>query len=378
MDTKYKDTNISNASLHRLEAAVRLYNDRHFRNPYRETGYRMAHEMLTIGDHGTKELLSVIVPVYGNINQERLEACLQSLKRQEGVSIEIILAEQTFDEERFEDIAAKNGVLYVSDHLDEAASSRHFNSGRIRNVGIFKASGQFIYASDSDILYFDTHYMAKIVRALNVSSDLVLEWPRMKHIVLEGQPSFYPAFSKATDWQEIAKNLVAHGEWLFSYKECPPLQFHKIEYSGRPMIMIDSDYEAYMRNPSALAGWEQRWMLALRHDGAIAARRSHIDAVGGYNEGFYQWGYEDYDLQWKLGELFCMVPLEHYPEFEVIHLDHEKGWFDKLMFERNGFLHWKRRERTIAGAIIADILENESPYGLALKKRWHVDLAPER
>lgn len=375
MSNKMGNSLVSSGSIAKLEQAVRQYNDRLFRNPYRETGYRMAHGLINLSENMTENLLSVIVPVYGNVNVDHLEACLLSLKRQRGVSLEIVLAEQTFDTEKYKSLAEKYAILYISDHLDENLSGRHFNSGRIRNVAIHKSNGQFVYASDSDILYYDPDYMAKIIRALCVSPYLVFEWPRMKHLVLEGQQGFYERFKETLIWNQIVPDLVSHGEWMYSYKDCPPFQFREIEYSGRPMILREADFKVYIHNPGASAGWEQRWMLALRHDGAIAARRSQIDAVGGYAESFYQWGYEDYDLQWKLGELFCLVPLENYPEFEVIHLDHEKGWFDKLLFERNGFLHWKRRERTIAGAIIADVLENESPYGLELKKRWRVDLS---
>src|SRR3989344_4684629 len=378
MDTS-KGSGLKEATIKLIKESVEKYNDRRFISIYRNVGFKIAHELISNVKENKNEVISIIVPMYGEMDISRLETFLVSTKQQKDVHMEVILAEQTFDVERYIDIAKKYGVTYVCDHVDENVNGKHFNPGRIRNVGIEKSTGHFIYAADSDVVYPDLYYMSKVVSILKDYPDTFLVWPKMKHLLIENQTTLHKDFLNNPEWDSMAKNFIKHGKWAVEYitdniTKHEAIPFREMMIGDRRMIIREKDYIDYSNNLDKFRGWDPVWLMSCRHDGAIAARRTHIDIVGGYSEAFYRWGYEDFDLQWKLSELFCQISLENISDFETIHLDHNKGWFDKLLFERNSGIHWQRREKGIAVAIIFDVMENRSNYAKRLRTHWHINL----
>ena len=83
--------------------------------------------------------------------------------------------------------------------------------------------------------------------------------------------------------------------------------------------------------------------------------------VGGYSEEFINWGCEDSDLQWKFREIY---DLEFFPlDFELIHLDHPKGYLSPKMWDLN---EKKSTQRKKDGIKLAVEYDNQ-----ILKKEYH-------
>jgi len=333
---------------------------------------RFRKELALYREVGECDLVSVILPVYGDIDEYNVRACLKSISAQQGVSIELILVEQTFGEARFQSLAESASAKFVVDRVSKAASGGRFNTGRARNVGIHNASGQFVYTSDADILYVDPHYFSKLVALMHDRPDLVLVWPRMKHLLEDRQKDFCDRFCEDGIWPGSVMQPV--GKWAYcwpkegtnGHTELPRLRdvvHNRIRY-----IIREEDLEQYLVNQQEMSGCEHMFLRSCRHDGAIMARRCQLDLVAGYAECFFQWGVEDCDLQWKLSELFCVNALA-FLGTEVVHLDHAKKWFDRLMWERNNLVHARRRGTGVCTAILSDLLENDSVYGRELRNR---------
>ena len=90
-------------------------------------------------------------------------------------------------------------------------------------------------------------------------------------------------------------------------------------------------------------------------------RRKHLDLVGAYCERFINWGCEDSDLQWKLGERFSLQFIPNEARFEVIHLDHPKLYFSKEAWKRNEAIADCRKRQGAYISIAQDMAKN---YGL--------------
>ena len=92
-----------------------------------------------------------------------------------------------------------------------------------------------------------------------------------------------------------------------------------------------------------------------RHWGGIALRKVHFEKVGGYAPNFYGWGNEDTDLQWKLGECFRMEFFPDDEHYEVLHLDHEKPYFNDEIWQRNKIEAKTRKDGGVEIAIERDL-----------------------
>lgn len=356
------------ASLEGVEAAVQRLRRERAGSP----GRRFA-EMLRFDEDagGDAELLSIVVPVFGDGGTGALEACLAGLRAQRGVRIEVVLAEQTFGEARHAALAARFGAVHAVDRVDPAEHGEHPNLGRVRNAALAAASGAFVYMADGDVLYPDPNYFATLVAVASRFPDLVLIRPRMAHLVrTEGQAEACRAYADDPAWPPPG---VEHPAPLV-YRAGPEEGDGWLEINRggkRHLVAVEALHE-YGRRPAA--GWEPRFLQACTHDGAVLARRTHFDAVAGYAECFFHWGGDDVDLQWKLGELFCVVALEKMEGVEVVHVDHERGWYDRLLWERNRLLRERRHAAGVLGTLVSDLLEGTSSYVTHLRARTRLHI----
>jgi predicted glycosyltransferase involved in capsule biosynthesis len=82
--------------------------------------------------------------------------------------------------------------------------------------------------------------------------------------------------------------------------------------------------------------------------------KEHFFAVGGFCERFMAWGCHDADLQWKLKRRYNLIEFPNFPEYEVLHLDHERVYFDKERWQANRKIQEERRKEGPEKAILAD------------------------
>ena len=103
-----------------------------------------------------------------------------------------------------------------------------------------------------------------------------------------------------------------------------------------------------------MKGSEPKYSTLNVHAGATFMKREHFLAVGGFCEQFTAWGCHDADLQWKLKGQFNLFEFPNFPEYEVLHLDHERGYFDKLRWQANREIQQARRLKGANVAILED------------------------
>ena len=90
------------------------------------------------------EKISVIIPVYNRVDV--LERCVRSVQRQNGSELEIILCDDGSDDGSTElcyALAEKDRRICVSHIVHSGASAA-------RNIGLLRASGDYLYFLDSD------------------------------------------------------------------------------------------------------------------------------------------------------------------------------------------------------------------------------------
>ena len=99
-------------------------------------------------------------------------------------------------------------------------------------------------------------------------------------------------------------------------------------------IASETDFQEYLATEEN-KGCEPKFFNQERHCGATFAPTDAFIKVGGYCESFTSWGCRDADVQWKLESIIGMDLIPYISSFEVIHLDHPKGYFDKEDWNEN-------------------------------------------
>lgn|GEM_PF-5352037 len=329
---------------------------------------RYVTHLLSFDPPSHPERVSVVVAVSAGADELRARATLASIRAQTGVDLEIVLSEQGFAEPRHAELAASFGAAHAVETLDPRANGERFNLGRARNVGIGASTGEFVYLTDADVLLPHAGYLAALLPAMREHPRLVLTRPPLSHLAPAGQEDVLRAFAREPAWPPPGVRQPSPMLWTASDEVG---EYIEVRNRGKLHIASVADLWAAAGHPP---GWEPRLVQACRHDGALLARRAQLDAVAGYGEEFIGWGGEDVDLLWKLAGCFTPASLEHIADAEVVHLDHERGWYDKLLTERNRMLRERRAAAGVLGVILEDLLGNDSPYARALRERTRVHI----
>lgn len=111
--------------------------------------------------------VSVIIPVYNNVKY--LERCLKSVFSQNMEQMEVIC---------IDDGSTDESILILSDYANRYGNLRLFHqenkgAGSARNLGIAKASGEFIAFLDADDFYYDNMALRKLYYTAKESGALI-------------------------------------------------------------------------------------------------------------------------------------------------------------------------------------------------------------
>lgn len=298
------------------------------------------------------DLVSVIIPLYKSFDASRVQMSIDSLKQQQKVNLEIVVAEQS-EEPTFH---SQKGISYVFIPNREVGNSNYAIPGLIRNRAAKSSSGEYLYNSDGDIVYFNPFYFAEILELIKTGDEVVLYRPPMRRLPIEDFQKF------KLRWKDVglqkALDLLDMSEEFCARMPGSPISivpFRKKE-SGRlkTFLYSSSDLKRYLENP-ALKGSEPKYSTLSVHAGATFMKSEYFLAVGGFCEQFIAWGCHDADLQWKLKGRFSLIEFPSFPEYEVLHLDHERGYFDKLQWQANRKIQQLRRLKGINNAILEDL-----------------------
>ena|SRR3989344_62431 len=293
------------------------------------------------------DLISVIVPLYGQFDLKRALVSIESILAQEDVNLEVVISEQGV----FSMFPKVKGVRHIFKYHKPEPDLSDFNPGNVRNVGFVNSMGNYIYTNDADIVFHDTKYLSRSLIALKNKQGKVLFRPRMRRLPLADFDKFYNWINSCGLINSISK-LNFNQEYIVAV-DGPQRKiriFEKDSVYRKTFTAFEEDFLKFIGGENK--GKEPMFWNETRHCGGNMFRRDQFEAVGGYCEDFVNWGCEDSDLQWKFAEKYG---LEFFPdEFEVIHLDHPKGYFSPEMWARNEEISARRMKEGLEKAIEND------------------------
>ncbi len=299
-------------------------------------------------------MVSVVMPIYGVFNTERTLLAIDSIKAQKGVEFEIVISEQN-ETPKFQHLAELMGVRYVFEQHIPLPHLSDFDPGRVRNNAVSASKGEFLYTNDADVLFQNSFYLRDLTELLKENPDLALYRPPMRRLLLECFEEFKRRASEK-GVSEALDSLNRRQEYIAKTDDVERvLKVVTKNKGGHEKTFTTSweDFQRYLSDPSLKGAEPTIWTQDL-HCGGNFIRRAQYDLVGGYSQEFVNWGCEDSDLQWKLSEVFDLMQIPYERRFEVLHLDHPKGYFAKEMWKRNEEISARRKQEGVITAITTD------------------------
>lgn len=307
--------------------------------------------------------ISIIIPIYGNFDINRALRCIDSIKMQEGVNIEIVVSEQG-EFRRFPEV---EGVKCIFTYHKPQPDLSDFNPGKVRNLAIMNSTKDYIYTLDADIILPNPNFLKKVLEILEKNPNKVLFRPFMRRLPRDNFEEFNKRCN-SNGFKKALKNLFINQKFLVKtspkYRKLKIFEKDSKEAGYRKTFTsLIEDYNKYVEerlgSDDNLNFWPVYWNEN-RHCGSNFFSRAQFLNVGGYCEEFINWGCEDSDLQWKFRETY---ELEFFPpKMEVIHLDHPKEYVSPKMWALNEEKSAKRKKEGINTAAEFDKKNLERRY----------------
>ena len=304
--------------------------------------------------------VSVVLPIYGDFDSKRLEMSVLSVMEQKDVDLEVIVAEQN-DVSKLE--FHLPGIVHVFSDQSKLPTSEHYSPGGIRNIGLASVSNEFVYTNDSDIVFLNDRFLANLLERMQEEPELAFMRPPMRRMPLSEFEVFYSIVQEQGISEAIAQlsrndpHLCTVTNEEHDFKQVSGRGKHVDQTFTVPMV----DFESY-RSGEDFQGEEPKIFLENLHRGGNLLRSSQVRSVGGYHEMYRRWGCEDSDLQLKIGEFFRLECIPKLEQFEVLHLDHSKGYFDRDLWMANEALLELRKNMGLTTAAKDDNLNWRVKY----------------
>lgn len=209
---------------------------------------------------------SFVIPTYNK--KDYLQRTLEALNHQEGFGegdYEAIVIDDGSDDDVFSYIKNVNSnyrLNYI--YLDRC---RHSCRARTRNYGINAARGHYINFIDDDIVV-NKDYLKQLDRYYRYSDNLVIVGTRI-NCPVERLEELEPGEIKKTAFQpENAAEMLEERH----------LTFHSLSYN--------------------LSSQQYPWMMTVTCN--LSIPRKKLTGIGGFDENFTKWGFEDLELGYRL------------------------------------------------------------------------------
>lgn len=302
-----------------------------------------------------KGLVSVIIPLYGEFNPERIKMCIDSIKNQRGVDLEIVVVEQSKEPQ----LLGLMDITYL--HQTPTLSEDGFYvPGRVRNTAGKIARGEFIYNNDGDILFFNEGYLKQLIALLTDSPNLCLYQPPMRRLPIENFEEFKRRFNSGGIKLAISTLDLSQPHGATYTNQPIRIRHFKKMVGGKEEISVatETDHRKYLSGQNK--GKEPFFYTLEIHAGGILMKNSQFDRIGGYCEDYAGWGCHDEDIQWKLRTLFDLQKIPNKKDLEVLHLDHPRPYFSEVRWTKNREIQKNRKNFGVGPVTISD---RERLYG---------------
>ena len=294
--------------------------------------------------------ISVIIPLYGTFDAERVRMSIESIKTQRGVDLEISVAEQS-DHPILSNV---KDIIYT--HTKPVLSTDGFLiPGLVRNLAVKESKGGFIYNNDGDVLFGDPNYLKDLLQLMKEDNELCLHHPTMRRLPIANFEDFKSRFEKGGIQKAISDLNLSQPYGATYDNNFVKFRHFKKEIDGELEISVatQKDHKAYISGDNN--GKEPYYYTLHMHAGGTLMRRSQFEKVGGYCEDFAGWGCHDVDIQYKLDTLFNLQKIHNISNLEVLHLDHTREYFENPRWDKNKALLTKRQSLPIKDIIKKDI-----------------------
>jgi len=302
-----------------------------------------------------KERISVVIPLYGSFDEKKAILTAESALRQKNIDVEVVIAEEGVKPKL--NNVLPNQVKHIFTYFKQSENISDYNPGSSRNGAISIATGEFIYTNDADVLFLNKNYLSNLVEILIKFPDLSLQRPPMRRLPLE-EFSALTKVVKKKGLENAIQNLDFSQEFIatITQKKYHIKSVHKLSEGYLKTFTIDKkNYDKFMVNREKYLGYEPTIWSENLHVGGNIFYRHFFDEVGGYCENYVNWGCEDSDLQWKLSKISKLAFIPKTKDFEVLHLDHPKGYFSSEMWKKNEEISIQRMNAGYADAIKKDL-----------------------
>lgn len=318
--------------------------------------------------------VDVILPIYGQHRVATLDIVIQSLQRQSGVSLSVIVACANDNTQAIQ-LCDRYGLQCARVHPRDAVVGGRFVPAAFRNTAIAHSQSELLYNSDADIVYLSSRFFTDLIDWSTRHSLQCVFAPPMRRMPLDVVPRFIDLASNcslecalgglilnrpflatldAASHQTVVfrdnkkRGLIRRepqdARWLADNEEP--------NGSDRLIVYLESDYSDY-RSSTANKGTEPFFCTQDVHCGGTLVSRGAVHDVGGFCMDYLGWGCHDVDLQAKLRTVCRCSRIPRSSRFCVLHLDHERAYFDKSQWRANRHL-LATRTSSIETAITLD------------------------
>jgi predicted glycosyltransferase involved in capsule biosynthesis len=295
--------------------------------------------------------VTVVYPIYGSFDIGRLEAAVLSALGQKHPNFRVLVSEQN----KFPIFQSKAKDLGVDYLFLKKTDSTEFSFGQSRNNALKSIKDGLVYMNDADILFMDENYLSNLCSL--VEDDALLIKPPLVHLRNNEVDTFLEK-DKNNIFLAIADLYHPNDHVVSVY--AGPIAITMNTHRNRLFMAYSEELRQYSK--------EERRTLApilwyeITHPGTILTNIQNIASVGGYCEKYAGWGYEDKDLIWKLKSAYNTQDIPKEKEFTVIHLDHQKPYFNPDQKQINADTFHARQDIGVSEAISKDTYKFERYY----------------
>lgn len=293
-----------------------------------------------------KGKISVVLPIFGEFDLKKIYAVIESLLLQKRVELEIIVSEQG----QFSRFNSKFGdkVKHIFQKLDSEDSP--FNISKMRNEGIKSSTGEYIYNTDADVFPLNPYFFLECKKILEKNQSLILRLPKKKRLPLDDINSFFEMLNDK-GMQKTIDSLNLNNPFLATINN----KIREVEYIKKKDEFGDIRNYTSIKDLEKESFFEDIFETDV-HWAGMFFRKNNFFNVGGFCEQFENWGMDDVDLYWKFSFFYKLVSFPKKKLFNVIHLDHKRGYFSKEKYIRNREISKKRQKEGIIKSLYSDRL----------------------
>lgn len=309
-----------------------------------------------------KKKVTVVVTIYNYKYTKQFESVLYSLSKQK-IEKDIVLCEQSEEpSEVVMKLCTIYGIKYVNLPPEMKDGTSYYNIGRVRNIAALCSDSEYLYFTDADILFTDENYLANLVTYSENNFGLPCMRPKMRRLKEESHDAFSEDY--------LTDKVIQYDErspYCYSKYDKENAQIESLKYGERYKTVYNlvhvREAQKTMSNiefkANKIEEFSEEWKTVVHFGGTLCRRKDFLE-IGGYCEKYYNWGAEDIDFQWKLGESKGMQLIDYVIyDYSVIHYEH-KTRCNNAMYSMNRDVFTERREHDIKETVKDDLASEDS------------------